>query len=91
MCSNFLIMENKVTWLKNVTNKIKIISQNIKNNVCSIFFSLSAFHTQKVATHWKKKSKKKNHANWLKNKKVIQGQKMSKNAQKTPNFYVKKT
>ena len=46
---------------------------------------------KKLLRTGRKKVKKKNHDNWLKNKKVIQGQKMSKNAQKTPNFYVKKT
>ena len=35
-------------------------------------------HTQKVATHFKEKNKKKNHHNWLKNKKVIQSQQMPK-------------
>ena len=33
---------------------------------------------------------KKNHDNWLKNKKVIQSQKMSKNCPKNSTFLVKK-
>ena len=36
------------------------------------------FYIQKIATHCKEQNKK-NHNNWLKNKKVIQSQKMTKN------------
>ena len=40
------------------------------------------YYTQKVATHYKEQNKKKNHDNWLKNKKVIECQKMSKKCPK---------
>ena len=48
------------------------------------FFFQSCYlisHIQKVATPCKEQNKKKNHDNWLKNKKVIQNQ---KTAQKMP-------
>ena len=49
------------------------------------------FHNKKVATHFKEQNKKKNHDNWLKNKKVIQSKKCPKNAQKTRNLCFKNT
>ena len=36
------------------------------------------YFTLKVATHCREQNKKKGHDNWLKNKKVIQSNKMSK-------------
>ena len=43
----------------------------MKKKICNYFSSWSDFYTQTVATQCKEQNKK-NHDNWLKNKKVIQ-------------------
>ena len=57
------------------------------NFICNFFqSSYFIFHNQKVAVDCKEQNKK-NHDNWLKNKKVIQCKKMSKKCPKYSKMY----
>ena len=92
MCSNFLGMGSTLTK-KIIT--IFFIFWDIFINYLILFVTffsvtLPFFHTQKIATHCKEQNKKKNYDNWLRNKKVIQWQKMSKKCPKNSKFLVSK-
>ena len=59
-----------------------------QNFILFVYYYYTIFHTEKVPIHCKERKEKKNLDNWLKNKKAIQCQKMSKKYLKDSKFLV---